>query len=591
MSVTRNLLHKLPSPLPSSSSPFKSRSRIHPINIFQYRQWILPLNGQNPAVAYSTYRKVTGHRQETLEFTPKNRQTSRLTRQVPIPIPTGKSTHDLDLDQFIASLERQPKQSLGRTFLHAWVDHMITYPGNLANVSWPEIIRRCKEMDRSIDDLNFSGILFQVCAKARDITVGEEYLKWDKKPSLSVLTLFIRSLADESRDVNELQILELYEKIKLMNRDVWDFQSGERVIWALVRTSKWKECLDIVKKMEAGGPVPPGCYSHIATAAFQNKEFELGWSIFQLLKHNRISDKAFVSYLENVEETEENVVKLLDFMDLHEHFPTDTIVKALQAVFENSLGYSASSSNILPSKGSCMNCKTQLERTGLSGQEYNFLVDAFMNKVMKDEDIFLNTTPVELKFYRDFIAAKGPFDFVLDGLNVAYARGNQGPLLSVQTLETLVRQLSTQGSRILVIGRKHMARWPQKSLQAIQRVAYMHLINNDSNDDPFIIYATLQSGPKAKFVSKDEMRNHTFRLLDPILARLFKRWRLSHQLTIENRGPPPHLRLVPFTEILPVPQKNLQNGIWHIPYELDRLLSPYDLPSKWLCLQPTKRNK
>lgn len=45
-----------------------------------------------------------------------------------------------------------------------------------------------------------------------------------------------------------------------------------------------------------------------------------------------------------------------------------------------------------------------------------------------------------------------------------------------------------------------------------------------------MIYATLHSGPKCYFVTKDYLRSEKFRLGDGRLSNLFKQWQFSHQL-------------------------------------------------------------
>lgn len=50
-----------------------------------------------------------------------------------------------------------------------------------------------------------------------------------------------------------------------------------------------------------------------------------------------------------------------------------------------------------------------------------------------------------------------------------------------------------------------------------------------SQDDPFLLYAAMHSGPNTGFVSRDQMRGHAFKLSDPKLKQLFYRWQQRNQ--------------------------------------------------------------
>lgn len=58
-----------------------------------------------------------------------------------------------------------------------------------------------------------------------------------------------------------------------------------------------------------------------------------------------------------------------------------------------------------------------------------------------------------------------------------------------------------------------------------------------SEDDPFLLYATLHSGNHCKFITKDLMRDHKACLADAKTQRLFFKWQQGHQLAIINKLP------------------------------------------------------
>lgn len=53
-----------------------------------------------------------------------------------------------------------------------------------------------------------------------------------------------------------------------------------------------------------------------------------------------------------------------------------------------------------------------------------------------------------------------------------------------------------------------------------------------SEDDPFLLYATLNSGSHCKFITKDLLRDHKACLPDARAQRLFFKWQQGHQLAI-----------------------------------------------------------
>ena len=58
-----------------------------------------------------------------------------------------------------------------------------------------------------------------------------------------------------------------------------------------------------------------------------------------------------------------------------------------------------------------------------------------------------------------------------------------------------------------------------------------------SEDDPFLLYATLHSGNHCKFITKDLMRDHKACLPDAKTQRLFFKWQQGHQLAIVSKHP------------------------------------------------------
>lgn len=70
-------------------------------------------------------------------------------------------------------------------------------------------------------------------------------------------------------------------------------------------------------------------------------------------------------------------------------------------------------------RGECNVCHAKLEPTWVSQEDFDELRSAFLNPVLIGKDIFLKTQPEEMKHFLSFLSRQGPFDVVLDGLNIA----------------------------------------------------------------------------------------------------------------------------------------------------------------------------
>lgn len=62
-----------------------------------------------------------------------------------------------------------------------------------------------------------------------------------------------------------------------------------------------------------------------------------------------------------------------------------------------------------------------MKSVDVTDSEFKLLQDRFMSNVMIGKNIFNNSSPQELKDFRDFIEVTAPYDVVIDGLNIAYA--------------------------------------------------------------------------------------------------------------------------------------------------------------------------
>ncbi|KAF2974117.1 hypothetical protein EK904_010192, partial [Melospiza melodia maxima] len=102
------------------------------------------------------------------------------------------------------------------------------------------------------------------------------------------------------------------------------------------------------------------------------------------------------------------------------------------------------------------------------------------------------------------------------------------------TLFDAINCLAKENARLLVLGRKHMltnsSNWKREIMKEMQSKADFFFAENISEDDPFLLYATLRSGKHCRFVSRDFLRDHKACLSDSVTCHLFRKWQRGHQI-------------------------------------------------------------
>ncbi|GBN23727.1 Mitochondrial ribonuclease P catalytic subunit [Araneus ventricosus] len=234
-------------------------------------------------------------------------------------------------------------------------------------------------------------------------------------------------------------------------------------------------------------------------------------------------------------------------------------------------------------RGECNSCKSILKLVDLSDEDFLELRDNFLERSVKKSDIFINTTKKEFDQYIKFINTHKPFEFVLDGLNAAHTfAGDKNPKTLAAHLLKIVDRLSKYSDNVLVLGRHHMHRWPVHIMNRISQKATLFSTSNSSQDDPYMVYAALASGPEAFIVSQDLMRDHIARLDDPKFIWQFKRWQQTHQIYLSVDEDNKFKFLEPLRYSINI-QGSMGEG-WHIPYDDKIILDPYEELNNWLCV-------
>ncbi|XP_009983578.1 PREDICTED: mitochondrial ribonuclease P protein 3, partial [Tauraco erythrolophus] len=189
--------------------------------------------------------------------------------------------------------------------------------------------------------------------------------------------------------------------------------------------------------------------------------------------------------------------------------------------------------------------------------------------------------------FQTFVENRLPFDVVIDGLNVSHIKPRK---MHCENLFDAINCLAKGNARLLVLGRKHMlinsSNWKREIMKEMQNKAHFFFAENISEDDPFLLYATLRSGKHCKFVTRDFLRDHKACLSDSQTRHLFRKWQRGHQIAFSVEGK--HINFLPAFRYDCVVQTT--GDTWHIPYKdtFEEKYS-YEAPRKWLCIQQKLR--
>ncbi|VDK34985.1 unnamed protein product [Taenia asiatica] len=248
---------------------------------------------------------------------------------------------------------------------------------------------------------------------------------------------------------------------------------------------------------------------------------------------------------------------------------------------------------------SCNSCLKHLKKLHFDNATCSQLAERFYDSVLKGrnaDELLLTTTPNELDSFHAFLKiTNSPFDCVIDLPNYLYTVSNRKlPILSVEEQTTLLSDLISSlhrvyhFNRICLVGKergivKKKYFWGVIKALGNQTGVKVQtfLTDHKSNDDAFMIYLALWSGPNCYLFSNDEFRQHRF-TLGPDASPLLARWQAARQISLRSAHPLTFLGPVLCDTTI---QGNMTEG-WHVPYESGDQRLSYLPPNTWLCLRP-----
>ncbi|KAF4531749.1 hypothetical protein B566_EDAN014489, partial [Ephemera danica] len=425
-----------------------------------------------------------------------------------------------------------------------YISNVVCSKKEYSSQDWENIFKEILAKGDYVTPSNITAMIIGICMGNDQFTVASSLMKYlsqlNSKINIATLSKYLR-LCHESWPISgEATILHFYKQL-CSQTSIMDANTSENVILAISKTSCWKETLEHLETMKV--TCTPGVlvYSAIIEAAFRNGDHDTGW---RLAKEATSCNRkpipsiysAWLKYCMDHDHTQSGAEIMLNYLSENDIAIPIAIAKEINTYMESlpDKSWKGKLAEIRNS-GICSSCCNRLQPIGLTQEQFEKLRSTFLSKVVLGKDIFTKSTPSEIKAFRSFVEQSYPYNVVIDGLNVAYSTGATGKAASKfqsNALRRVIEQFMDEGHDIMVLGRKHMLSWPKGDISFIKQYTRLFLASDLSQDDPLILYAALYGGPKTSFVSRDLMRGHAFRLGDPELAHLFRRWQQWRQYQV-----------------------------------------------------------
>nr|CAG4637315.1 EOG090X0CGF [Ceriodaphnia reticulata] len=338
----------------------------------------------------------------------------------------------------------------------------------------------------------------------------------------------------EVEDKNEVEKMCLDVK---SSSQYLDSATKENIILGLSITEKWREGLQLLIEDETTHHSLP--VNAMVDCLINNNEIDAAvpWLNKMAVKERKISDFVYENWIRKCATQPQAWNMLSEFLVWNTVFLKQTIVQQLKDMLEGRTfePFTGQFTTVAEATGRCQSCQKSLANTDVTDEEFTALRKRLLENVLFGKDVFIGSKPEELRKFQEFIQKTAPYDVVIDGLNVAYhqaAKSRDQPARKVQ-LQSVIKHFTSRKQRVLVLTRKHLLQEP--ALQNMKKQAHIFITDNLSQDDPFLLYAAVQS-KHTKFVSDDLFRDHLYRLADPQLQNIFRLWQHRAQMQIVSFG-------------------------------------------------------
>ena len=169
--------------------------------------------------------------------------------------------------------------------------------------------------------------------------------------------------------------------------------------------------------------------------------------------------------------------------------------------------------NDLSSK--CQNCGDSLNKYKIDDDSREKIMKILIDFMIKKNDVYLKTSPLELQKFLTFLNKNEPFDLVVDQPNVSFKpfSGKHSNFFNQsRNLFDSVKHFSDLGWNTLLVCRPEVRRFPHyRSLSSLRFVS-LFVLDANTEDDLFLLLAALHSGDQCQLLTNDYLRQHLYQI-------------------------------------------------------------------------------
>ncbi|KAM7541253.1 hypothetical protein Aperf_G00000036108 [Anoplocephala perfoliata] len=416
--------------------------------------------------------------------------------------------------------------------------------------------------------------------------------------STPTLISVLKALASQQR-FEEFESLYILIKSRLSSADSLAYSS--ELSSALCLSPFYEEAM-VYLQLSLEHKLPTNSFSNILTAAATFGPLDEALSFMHKFHSLQLkpSPEFYTAFIKRLDDSngQQLMIHLLEAVKEYDYVITNSNALLIKEWFER-LGWRGAM-GVQVSGLICPSCLKHLNKIKISSESCAHIAEMFYNNVLKgktDDELFLTTTPNELDSFFQFTEFNKTyrFDCIIDLPNylhlVSHRKLSKTPLEEqIGLLSDLISLLhrTYRFKRICLVGKERSVVKKKPFWDVIKALGnrtginvQTFLTNHKSNDDAFMIYLALWSGPDCYLLSSDEFRQHRF-TIGPEAADLLARWQTARQISIRTFNP------TFFNDPMlcdPRIQGSMEEG-WHIPYDSGELRYSYLPPNSWLCLRP-----